>query len=45
MDSSGMFVSDVLSGYLNAKPIDRGLWQRLGASYRINWPTLSDAIN
>lgn len=29
MDSSGILVSDVLSGYLNGKPIDRGLWQRL----------------
>jgi GrpB-like predicted nucleotidyltransferase (UPF0157 family) len=29
MDSSGMLVSDVLSGYLNGKPIDRGLWRRL----------------
>src|SRR5258708_13420856 len=29
MDNSGMLVSDVLSGYLNGKPIDRGLWRSL----------------
>ena len=29
MDNSGMLVSDVLSGYLNGKPIDRGLWRGL----------------
>jgi GrpB-like predicted nucleotidyltransferase (UPF0157 family) len=34
MDNSGMLVSDLLSGYLNGKPIDRGLWRRLGEQSR-----------
>jgi GrpB-like predicted nucleotidyltransferase (UPF0157 family) len=34
MDNSGMLVSDVLSGYLNGKPIDRGVWQSLDEQSR-----------
>ena len=41
MDSSGMLVSDVLSGYLKGKPIDRGLWRRLDEPSRV-W--LANAI-
>ena len=41
MDSSGMLVSNVLSGYLKGKPIDRGLWRRLDEPSRV-W--LANAI-
>lgn len=41
MDSSGMLASDVLSGYLNGKPIDRGLWRGLDEPSRAR---LADAI-